>query len=131
MESLRNKMFQDGSRLTSLESIDAKSQIVSHNWTFGRRRRAIFQHRMRTHRRRLGESATIFSVRLSVKNAKTEDRHVSDMFSISMEMVFASLEELLVSLPADFDDVVDINASLTAAERPVKVHRFKSADFLG
>ena len=28
MESLRNKMFQDGSRLMSLESIDAKSQVL-------------------------------------------------------------------------------------------------------
>ena len=54
------------------------------------------------------------------------------MFPTSMEMVLlASLEELLVSLPADFDDVVDINASLTAAERPWKVHRFIIAGFLG
>ena len=71
-------MFQDGSRLTSLESIDAKSQILSHNWTFGRRRRAIFQHPTRTHRRRLGESATIFSVRRRDRR-KTCFSHVSNI----------------------------------------------------
>lgn len=30
-------------------------------------------------------------------------------------------QELLVSLPPDFDDVVDINASLTSAERLVEI----------
>ena len=31
---------------------------------------------------------------------------------------FTSWQELLVTLPVDFEDVVDINASLAAVERP-------------
>ena len=45
------------------------------------------------------------------------------MFQAEEGNLSASNEELLVSLPADFDDVVDINASLTAAERRRSRHR--------
>lgn len=46
------------------------------------------------------------------------------MHLYSPNLPWCFFKELLVSLPPDFDDVVDINASLTAAERPVLLWLF-------